>query len=138
MTDPDVVSLRAFVETKIEAEHRYMESRLQAIEAVIATRLEAANEAAQIQRDELARRLDHLNNEAQRIAQRDISFTSREAFEALVKAFDEYRVETNRALLIREGGEKAGAAARALLFAVVGVVIALVSIIVAVVIAVSR
>lgn len=127
MTDPDVVTLRDYMERLIAHEHAWVEARLSAI-----------SEAGEIQREELARRLDHLNNEAQRIAARDASFVSKEAFDGHLKAYDEYKSVTSTALSLREGSDRGGASGRALLFSVLSVVVAGASVVIAIAIALAN
>jgi len=75
-----------------------MDTRIDALEKLFNTRLEAQDSARELQATEYARRLDILNGEAERLRQMQATYVPRELYERIdlqrcedIKALESYR-----------------------------------------------
>ena len=75
-----------------------VDTKILALERFLVTRMEAQDRALQLQAAEYERRLEHLNGEAERIRQREITYLPRELYERIdaqrcedIKALESYR-----------------------------------------------
>lgn len=105
---------------------------LDTLKELFEARFAAIDTATTIHTKELARRLDILNHAHERAVEVQHTYVPRELFEAFEHVFEEYKSQTNRALVLREGqargiGMSAGALVGALtaVAAVISVVIVL-------------
>jgi len=75
-----------------------VDTKLQSLERIFNTRMDAQDKALQLQAAEYERRLEHLNGEAERMRQREITYLPRELYERIdaqrcedIKALQSYR-----------------------------------------------
>ena len=77
---------------------RLMDAKIDALERLMTARMDAQDTARILQAAEYERRLEHLNGEAERIRQREITYVPRELYERIdaqrcedIKALESYR-----------------------------------------------
>ena len=103
---------------------------LAALKELVFARLDAMDKALTLAFSESSRRLDILNHAHEKAVEVQHTYVPREVFEAFLQRFEEYKVTTSRALILREGAGQGADKLIAYTFGGIGALVGIIGIII--------